>query len=98
MSREKSTVTRTTPPIKMTREDHFLLECVREEAQDPGAVGRALTWKDQAIQIVDEPPAALRRKKRLAKIAAARKAVFPRQAYLDGIASYDPYSGELYCV
>lgn len=101
----KNPITATTPPIKLTREDLFLLECVREEARDPGAVGRALTWKNQAIEIVSEPPGETRRKRRLAKIAAdkqrptrRKRRAFPHQAYLDGIASYDPYTHELTCV
>ncbi len=97
MSRPKNPNAKKTP-VKMTREDQFLYDCVREEARDPGAIGRALTFKVEGVLIVDEPPAELRRKKRLATIAAARKKVFPRQAYLDGVASYDPYSGELNCV
>jgi hypothetical protein len=113
MSRRKNPNARKTP-VKMTQEDHFLYQCVLEEARDPPAVGRALAFgEDQGILLVTEPPreirarrqaekelaaAARKRPDRLARNAAARKKIFPRQAYIDGIASYDPYSGELNCV
>lgn len=92
-------------PIKLTQQDYDWLLQVRPELRDPGNVGRALTFPQYPLLIVDKTPAEARaerkaakeaelaknpRRRRRAKIDARRSWLFTQEPVL----THDPYTGK----